>query len=518
MISFNLTRKPWIPVEGLDGTVAEVSTRDVLSHAHCLRALADASPLVVAALTRHLLAVLHRSYDGPRSMGEWREIASSEAFDSVRISAYLDSVEDRMDLFHPAVPFAQTRGLLEQFSKYVTPIDEIEIFRASWGGGRELFRHRPASPPLCMSPARAARALLAHHAFARGGLVKKPGEPVSAAAAPLTWAAVVIVRGHTLFQTLVANLLKYGPDVPIPTGGAPDACSWEQDPLPLQVRGRNEPKRAPLGYLDLLTWLSRRVELVTDGSAVTGFVNAVGQGLAKNATSDPMVAYRGHEKRGWLAINIDAERAFWRDAAALFETSRGEKAAFQRPGAIDLIATDEAGEILGDSMYDIEVLGADVDKKKITVVHAVRFERVQARGRCFNDSHAGEAVREALAFAQHAVDALNSGLALYARAALSPGDRQPDAATVRSLTNSFGAKSAAWSAMGVAFEHFLRQLANDPSVALETFRLTAANIVSDIFRSTTARGDADGRWLKARALAEMSFGARLHTALSSATR
>jgi len=138
MTTFNLTREPWIPVERLDGSVAEWSTRDVLHGAHTLRALADPSPLVVAALTRHLLALLHRSYDGPRTMNQWCAVASGGAFDGSRIDAYLNRVEDRMDLFHPTHPFAQTRGLQEQFSQYVSPIDELEIQRSGWGSAREL--------------------------------------------------------------------------------------------------------------------------------------------------------------------------------------------------------------------------------------------------------------------------------------------------------------------------------------------------------------------------------------------
>ena len=134
------------------------------------------SPLVVAAITRHLLAVLYRVCDGPSSVEQWRSLATAGQFDESRVHAYLDGVADRMDLFHPTRPFAQTRGLIEQFAEYVTPIDELEVVRARWGGGRELFRHRPASPPPRMAPARAARALLAHQAFATGGLVKKPGK------------------------------------------------------------------------------------------------------------------------------------------------------------------------------------------------------------------------------------------------------------------------------------------------------------------------------------------------------
>lgn len=500
-MTFNLTREPWIPVEAFDGTVSDVSTRAALARAHELRALADPSPLVVAALTRHLLAVLHRSCDGPTSMTEWAAMARAAAFDAASVDAYLDRVEGRMDLFHPTYPFAQTPGLLERFGEYVTPIDELEVVRARWGTGRELFRHSPEEHPR-MTPARAARALLAHQAFATGGLVKKPGEPTSATAAPLTRAALVVVRGESLFQTLIANLLPYGAEEPVPTGGAVDGCSWEQDPPPRELRRADEPKRAPLGYLDLLTWLSRRVQLVHDGVTVTGFVNAVGQGLEASSPHDPMVAYRKHEKYGWLPIGIDVDRAFWRDSAALFESGRADTSQFERPRAIDLVASPAAFEILGDVVYDIEVLGIAAEKSR---VDAVRFERVQVHGRCFNDPDAREAVLEALDFARRAVDALNAALFTYARAALSPGERQPDTAAVRALSDSFGAKPAAWSALGVAFEHLLRQLAQDPNAARAAFRQRATAIVEDVFRAATARGEATGRWLKARALGDRSF-------------
>ena len=123
--AFNLTREPWIPVEALDGSVCELSTRHALRRAHELRALADPSPLVVAALTRHLLAVLHRSYDGPQSMKEWVAIATARAFDPSPVDSYLERVEDRMDLFHPTHPFAQTPGLLEGFGDYVLSLIHI---------------------------------------------------------------------------------------------------------------------------------------------------------------------------------------------------------------------------------------------------------------------------------------------------------------------------------------------------------------------------------------------------------
>jgi hypothetical protein len=268
----------------------------------------------------------------------------------------------------------------------------------------------------------------------------------------------------------------------------------------------DEPKRVPLGYLDLLTWLSRRVELVHDQTSVTGFVNAVGQGLAADSPRDPMVAYRQHDKLGWLPIGIDVDRAFWRDSAALFETSRADTSLFERPRAIDLVADPDTVAVIGDVMYDIEVLGMAAEKSR---VDAVRFERVQSRGRCFNDRDAGTAVRDALAFAQQTVDALNGAIFIYARTALSPGERQPDGASVRALADSFGGIPSAWSAISVIFEDMLRHLAEDPDAALASFRCQTRAVVEEVFRGVTARSETTGRWLKARALADRSFVERL---------
>jgi CRISPR system Cascade subunit CasA len=511
MTAFNLTREPWIPVETLDGAVVELSTRDALKRAHALRALADPSPLVVAALTRHLLAVLHRAYDGPRTMDAWCEIASSGAFDGRQVDAYLDRVEDRMDLFHPTHPFAQTRGLRDRFGKYVSPIDELEVPRSGWGSARELFRHRPEEPRPEMPPGRAARALLAHQAFATGGLIRKPGEPTSATAAPLVRGGLVIVRGRTLFATLSANLLVYNPEHarPIPTGGQDDCCSWEQDVPPRTLRAGKEPKRAPMGYLDVLTWLSRRVEFVHDEKVVTGFINAAYQGMADEALRDPMMTYRRDEKRGFVPIGIDVNRAFWRDAGALFETARGDSKAFERPQAIDLVADSKAIALVGlDTLYDVELLGIAGYQSR---VDAVRVERVQTRAACLDDPDSGAAVRESLDVCNRLIKGLRGSLWRYARTALAPGEREPDKKDVTHVVDSLGAEPAAWSALGVLFESFLKNLGDNPEDAAATFRHDAICATRQIFHDATAQAEATGRWLKARTLAEASF----HRSISS---
>jgi hypothetical protein len=220
-----------------------------------------------------------------------------------------------------------------------------------------------------------------------------------------------------------------------------------------------------------------------------------------------MVAYRRHEKLGLLPVGIDMNLAFWRNAGALFETVRGESAPFERPHAIDLVADSAAIEILGrTAMYEIEIMGISAEKSRID---AARLERVQALARCFNDPDAGAAVRESIEECRTLVDALRESLFAYARWALAPGGRDADATAVRGLVDSFGALPAAWSALGVAFEEFLRGLGEDPDAAGNAFRARAIDVVKDVFRSATARPDTTGRWLQARAIADRALHARL---------
>jgi CRISPR system Cascade subunit CasA len=502
--SFHLTTCPWLPCERQDGTIVELSTRDALHQAHQLRGLADPSPLVQAVLHRHLLAVLHRVHEGPRTFKEWEAIARAGAFDKARVDAYLTRVHDRMDLFHPTHPFAQTRGLKEQFE--ATPIDELTLERSGWGSARQVFQHRPPQHHPRMSPAQAARALLGHLAFTTGGLVKKPGEPTSATGAPLLRGAVVLLKGSSLFQTLIANLLRYDPaaGLPIP-GTATDAPSWEQDPPPRQLLQAKEPAQMPAGWLDLLTWLSRRIELVTEGDQVVGFVRAVGKGLAEGAPQDPMFAYELDEKRGAMSLGINENRAFWRDAHAFFQATLPENR-YRRPLAIDQASTPELSPWLGSSVDALELHGLSAIRSS---VYTVRTERIGTALRHLNDPDAHEIVMLATRRAEGATGALHSALRTYARHLLSEGSRQPDTEDVSALVASFFGEPAVWSALGVHFSALLRGLDTAPSAALEAFSSAARSTAEDALRRATAQADSTARSLKARSLAERTLRLKL---------
>lgn len=509
--SFSLVSEPWIEVERLDGSVAAASTLEVLSRAHELRGIV-ADPLESAALHRHLLAVLHRAYEGPASRKEWLAIVRAKRFDDGRVGAYLERVGGRMDLFHPTHPFAQTRGLAEKFK--VSAIELLGFERSMWGAGRELFQHRSENFTPDFSPARAARALLAHHAFAAGGLVRKPGEPTAATNAPLVRSAVVLLRGRTLFDTLVSNLLVYSPEDSMPISGTlEDAPSWEQPPPPRDLDEKKEPQHLPLGWLDLLTWTSRRLELVRDGDLITGFVRAVGKGLAEGTPRDPMVTYKRSDKFGEVCIGLDRDRVFWREAPALFASGLGTgDKGFHRPKALDQVSSREALEVLGhDVAYTLDVLGLNADSKRLSVIYLIRAEHLRALARLFEDGSAFTEVELAIKNAETAVFALRTALRDYARTALSPGDRDPDPKDVSALVSSFGAEREAWSALKLHFDELLSALgkSDDRDECRHRFAGACRSVAMDRYAAATAVGRDSGRWLQAEAIGRRTLAQRL---------
>ncbi|GAB4211222.1 MAG: type I-E CRISPR-associated protein Cse1/CasA [Sandaracinaceae bacterium] len=502
--SFVLTERPWIPCERMDGTMVELSTHDALVEAPSLRGIVDPSPLVVAVLHRHLLAIVHRVVSGPHDFEAWAAVVRAGRFEPVSVARYLEGVRDRMDLFHPDRPFAQVRGLVEQFPDYLDPIDQMGVERSSWGGARALFQHRPVGYRAIMSPAEAARALLVHHAFGTGGLVKKPNEPTSATAAPLVRSGVILLKGSSLFQTLVANLLPYDPTLEQPIAGTKDdAPAWEQAPLPRELRRSDEPKRVPLGWLDLLTWVSRRIELVREGDAVVSYVRAVGQGLAEGSPNDPMVSYRLDEKRGFVAVGVDLERAFWRDASALFECARSRSGKYMRPRTLDHIASLEAQEVIGSqTAYQIELTGIVADRSR---VDAIRVERVWARARYLDDADVRDAVTRMLTASNDGAAMLRSSLWTYARHMLSEGARDPATADIAKLVESLQSEPAFWAALGIEFDRALRAFDDGVDVAVQHFVAQVVHHARQALRRATESADDTSRSLKARALAQRAL-------------
>lgn len=466
MPSFDLIHEPWIPCLRLtDGRLEELGLLATLARAHELREISDPSPLVTIALYRLLLAVVHRSLDGPRSIEEWGALWTEGRFDTGKLEAYLRRWRDRFDLFQSGRPFYQTAGLPEERAHVISKLAP-EV--ASPGNAVLLFDHT-LDPS--MTPGEAARALVAFHLFAVGGLVTPlPGEVQtrSANAGPLAKAAVALVRGSTLFQTLLLNLHRYDPDDGAPGPARPDDCpAWEQD------KPTTPTDRAPRGYLDYLTWQSRRIRLfptTADGHVLVRRV-IICKGFqlpddfarpsvetmvafVKNVTASP-------GKDPWTPVGFHAERALWRDSLALLQSIAGQR---QRPKILswlnDLVAEDYLER---SAVLPLDLFGMLTDQANVLLW---RHERLPVPLAYLEDGELVRVLGDALRLAEQTASRLRAATWTLAKLVEAPESdrpeaRQPDRAAIKARAAALTAEPGYWSRLEPAFYELLVALPTD---------------------------------------------------------
>jgi CRISPR system Cascade subunit CasA len=316
-LSFNLLNKRWIPCVQLDGKPTHMGIRRLLAQSHELREVAGPSPLITAAIYRLLLVILHRVF-GPENRSAWGRLWQAKAWDMEPLDAYLEQWAHRFDLFDNERPFYQIADDRVRQKSVISMVPHLAS-----GNNATLFDHSTEETGAALTPAQAAQALLVAQSFGLAGL---SGLSEKFTDAPCARGIYFLVQGHTLFETLTLNLIRYSGDVerPIPTGSA-DKPVWEmEDPF----AGN---RQVPLGYLDYLTWQNRRVLLKPEqdaqGIVVRQMTVAPGMRFDSNLVregvlSDPMNCYRKDEKRGCLVLRFREGRSLWRDSSALFQVKR----------------------------------------------------------------------------------------------------------------------------------------------------------------------------------------------------
>ncbi len=326
MSSFNLVDQGWIPCVPLDGrTAVSLSLRDVFGRATDVREIVHASPLVVVAITRTLLAILHRNF-GPGSLEDWLALWNRGDWDTDKLNEYLDTWHDWFDLFHPEKPFYQVPYMTGAKRNPVTTLAQ----ELSSGNNATLFDHRSDEAPARFSPEIAAQYILARQAFAVGGGVSKP---FNLSDSTLARGFSIQVGGRNLYESLMLNLVQYNKDNPLPHDGD-DTPSWERDSLPNPDRQGT----LPLGYLDYLTWQSRRIHLIPEGDQPVVRWCQIQQNLKPAGDFlDPYKCFRREKKAGFIPMRLSAKKAVWRDSTALFQDTDSSDTVTRRPQVIYFI-------------------------------------------------------------------------------------------------------------------------------------------------------------------------------------
>ncbi|MCL5110887.1 MAG: type I-E CRISPR-associated protein Cse1/CasA [Chloroflexi bacterium] len=526
---FNLIDEKWIPCLLPGGRREEYGIRDALLKAAKISEISDHSPLVTAALHRLLLAILHTVF-GPRSVDEWAALWH-RGWDERRLMSYLDDerVHERFDLFHPQRPFCQVAGVS---SRGASPATRLARELASPANAVLLFDHGGKD---VLTAAEAARCLLAYQSYAPGGSQsRESAEFSSAKAAPLVNAALLLVKGSDLRRTLLLNLHWYCPDEAEPFSGAgADRPAWEAAAPPGDV------VRAPLGYLDLLTWQSRRVRLLPEAgeggqAVVSRAIILRGEQFEKGFSlheKETMVAFKKNVKAGpgadpWPAVALQPERALWRDSLSLLESVAEQRS---RPKMLDWLRYLVAeGHLAIADTLPLEVFGCVPDQANVVLW---RHERLPVPTSYLSNPALVALLRESLQMAAGAASALVTAQWQLACLLAKPNAhsetdprRLPPRARVKGLYAGLGAPRSYWAALEAPFHQHMQRLATHYLAAedgqadktredLDAWRRAARRAARAAYDEMAATLQYSERTARATALAENALRYRLNRSL-----
>jgi CRISPR system Cascade subunit CasA len=354
LTSFDLTQKPWIPVVTQEGLYQELSLRQLFEQWSELRELQAENPPTTLALHRFLVALLHYVYEGPKDEEDWERIKENNAEEVI---TYLKEQQGCFDLLHPERPFMQDPNLTADLAGEI-----YQAYALHGNNTSTVFCHEHQWSGDSLSIAAAARLVLRLQVFDVGG--RKAGSSVPAGVIPSMDAANVLVRGSTLKDTLLLNLMQYdAEEKPFPVNGK-DLPAWEQDFHPAK-------ERVPSGYVNYLTFQWRRVRLFVqkDGAALQNnravrvAVHA-GDRLPKlhsPADYEMAIAYIKNPKKPEerFPVRLNLNRSLWRDSAAFLQSSD----AWNCPRIIGWLAELQAAKLVTD-VLNLTVLGLTVDNAK----------------------------------------------------------------------------------------------------------------------------------------------------------
>ena len=360
---FNLIDEAWIVVLRRDGHQQQVSIVELFEGAKDFTAIGGEVPTQGFAITRLLLAFLHRAVDGPTSRDHWAQLWEAPALPIDIITSYAQKVRKRFDLFDSDVPFFQVAALRNAKDE----ISGLERLVADVPNGEPLFTTRSAGNLGHMSAAEAARWLVHVHAFDPSGIKTGAlGDPEvkGGRGYPIGpgWCGQiggVLLHGSNLRETLLLNLIARDATAYVSIGGTSDVPPWERDP-----DGPAWKERPPHGAIDLYTWQTRRVRLAGDRDGVTGVVLANGDRIqAQNKHGlEPLSAWqlsdtqtRKLKQTVYMPRKHIEDRSVWRGIAALLPATAGrhsggsEGQRFLAPGVLQWASDLGAQGFLPDS-------------------------------------------------------------------------------------------------------------------------------------------------------------------------
>lgn len=457
--TFSLLDEAWIPVVYCDGQMARLSLLDIWRDLPQIREIWHDSPLVVATVHRLLMAVWYRANPTSwYSVDTKAELLEATEMPVAEITTYLQAQRARFDLFDTQYPFYQTVALAHDEKMKPGP---NTILRHS---AVTHFDQSDDANPIPIPASEAVLWLLEHQGYAFGGRITNSADSVIAA--HLVNGLIVLLRGNTLFETLVFSMPVYDNQKLLRLDKSlshADAPAWEK-PAPTQS------KRIPQGWLDVLTWQSRRILLLPEWREnqwqVRHVIVSGGYDLDNREFHDPMQFMR-ITKDGKRLLKMNVERATWRDLIPCLIAESPEKVGgdgvggVEKPHVIDELAQME----LPKFTPRIQVIGIANDKSKMELW---RQEVVNVPATLFNHTLAQPIIDTAFDLCRKGEQCLSGALFNMAEATLKRGGlRNVKREDISELAQSLGGRVKYWGNLEVLYTyHVLQRL--EEAVRLNT--------------------------------------------------
>jgi CRISPR system Cascade subunit CasA len=493
----------------LDGGLQSLSLKDTLLRAHEMSEFTGETPLVTAAILRLFLAVLHRLFGPEEEPDAWRALWERGQFMAEPIERYLTEWRDRFDLFDATHPFFQRAHAKAKPKSAISLIHDLAS-----GNNPVLFDHNWEDRGVTLTPAQAARALVAAHAYGLGGLSPVSGERFTDG--PAARGITFFVQGDTLFQTLMLNLVPYPvPDI-LSTRQDLDRPAWEMDdPYQREVR-------VPYGYLDYLTWQNRRILLMPqegpNGIVVSEMLLGPGLRFAESIV-DPLKHYRQGTGRGqgWLVLRYNEDRVLWRDSAAVLrivaKEQRGSGGNLPPYSITWLHMLLDDGDVPGLSRQHTKrllALGMANDQAK---VEFYRSEQLPLPLALLQDQYLVTHLEKALALAEAVRGQLWGALStlavelLYHREGGNLGQQQRQERDA--LMASWGAERRYWAALELPFHDLVTGLVEDAPAARAAWAQVVRNAAWAALEAAAQNLGESTSALKAAVLARQQLSSGL---------
>ena len=507
MNKFNLIVEPWIPCLMSDDTIKELSLLETLTRAHEIKEITDDSPLVVVSLYRLLLAILHRIF-GPKNFEEWKNLWREGFWDEEKLKAYFESehCRNRFNLFDAERPFYQYPKVTKKggADSDRLPIETLMQEKAT-GANATLFDHSFKGRETNCPPSVAARYLIARQSFSLAGGVSYP---FNLSNGLLVKGFSVLAIGENLFQTLALNLIKYPSERLMPFEEDDDGVSldkpfWERETLQ-EAAERDKEGTVPRGYLDYLTWQSRRIKVLLDEESQTVKSCQLQQNfkLKENLNLfDPFKVYVEGEK-GLYALDFNPNKSLWRNSHTIFRQNAlpGEIANLSKH-LTNISAAISNGEIEGRRRYALSIFGIVNDQASVEMWAR---ETLPIPLDYFDDDALTGLLERAIQFAEE-----KGGIAGTLRAGI-----KELAKSLETSAANFPAMPIYWSSLELEFQRLLLDLPDEKDAAMKEWFGFVLRTADDAFRQTANGLSGTAKEQRAIVEAEAEFRKQKNILLS----